>query len=270
MRPTLLMATIAAFVGVASLPAGGSPPAEQLPNLVPLPPFDVQIGAPDETSGPDMGALRFATAVANRGDYAFDLFGTPEDPVAQTSKAHQCVAWATGRVCSARREVGRFVWHPEHGHHHFEDFALYELRKLKRNGRPDMKPRGLVAGGTKVSFCLMDIEPDEGEPGSGGGFPFGHPLYLSCAAGSGFQGVSAGWRDVYGKSLTGQQILLDGIPDGTYALVVTTDPGEALLESSKEDNVAVTGVSLSEGGTKVDVVCRSEPGATRCLPVASD
>lgn len=246
---------------VPSASAGGS--TDQLPNLVPLPPFDIVIGAPDGSRVPG-GALRFAAAVANRGEYAFDLFARPQDPVGQTAAAEQCVGWATERICAARREVGRFIWHPEHGHHHFEDFAQYELRKLRPNGRPDMRRRGLVAGGAKVSFCLMDIEPDGG--GGSGLFPLGYPLYTSSCAGVGFQGISAGWRDVYGNRTIGQQILLDDVPDGTYALLIRTDPEGHLLETTTADNVAVAGVELTDGASRVRVVCESDPGDTRCLP----
>lgn len=257
-------------LGLAGSPAAGQTERQQLPNLVPLPPHDVAIGAPDGVrNGPSAGALRFASAVANRGDFHFDLFGQPENPAAESARAMQCIAWITHRSCRERAEVGRIVWHPEHAHHHFEDFALYELRKLKRNGHPNLKSGGLVAGGSKVSFCLMDIEPDDGT--SGGPLTpigyIGHPLYMSCVAGTGFQGISAGWRDVYGNRTTGQQILLDGVPDGTYALVVTTDPEELILETTKADNVAVTGLTLSGAGSNVEVVCASEPGTTRCLPL---
>lgn len=256
-------------LGVVASPATGRTERQQLPNLVPLPPHDVVIGAPDgDFGGPPAGALRFATAVANRGEFHFDLFGRSTDPLGQEATAQQCIGWAAPRVCSQRADVGNFVWHPEHGHHHFEDFALYELRKLRKNGRPNFKPAGLVAGGNKVSFCLMDIEPDDGTSG-GPMTPFGyigHPLYMSCLAGTGFQGISAGWRDVYSNGTPGQQIALDGVPDGTYALMVTTDPEELILETTKADNVAVTGVELSLGGTKVTVVCTSEPGQTRCVP----
>ena len=270
--PRMRMSRVLLVAGlVASLlvPAAGSPAVgqvQQLPNLVPLPPRDVIIGAPDDDRfGPPVGALRFATAVANRSSYAFDLFGQAENPLAQSARAMQCVRWATQRVCQERKDVGRIVWHPEHAHHHLEDFALYELRKLKKNGRPNLKPAGLVAGGTKVSFCLMDIEPDDGT--SPGLFGLGYPLYMSCAAGSGFQGISAGWRDVYSNGTSGQQVPLEGVPDGIYALVVTSDPVGLLLETSKTDNIAVTGVELSEGATKVKVVCESAPGTTQCLPV---
>lgn len=268
MRRALLAVALLSLV----LPLSGSSAsaqAQQLPNLVPLPPMEVAIGAPDgEFGGPPAGALRFATAVANRGEFHFDLFGRSTDPLGQKATAQQCVGWAAPRVCSQRADVGNFVWHPEHGHHHFEDFALYELRNLRKNGRPNFKPAGLIAGGNKVSFCLMDIEPDDhGTPSSPSILGFGYPLYMSCSAGTGFQGISAGWRDVYSNGTTGQQILLAGVPDGIYALVVTTDPEELILETSKTDNVAVTGVALTDGGSQVEVVCASEPGTTRCLPL---
>ena len=141
---------------------------------------------------------------------------------ARRSVAEQCIAWATHRVCSERRPIGHFLWHPEHGHHHFEDFALYELRSLRKNGMPRMGRRGLVRSGGKVSFCLMDIDQDDDGP-SHPVYRAPHPLYTSSAAGTGFQGISPGWRDVYSWRLEGQQVLLTGIPDGTYALVVTTE-----------------------------------------------
>lgn len=262
---------ILAVVAVLSLgapapgvPAAG-PRAPQLPNLVPLPPLDIEIGAPDSRpTGPPVGALRFGVAVANRGDHHLDLFGRPQDPLGQVSAAEQCVEWASDRMCSARKEVGRFIWHPEHGHHHFEDFALYELRRFRGRGRPDMRPRGLVAGGTKVSFCLMDIERED----DGATFPQGSPVYLSCAAGTGFQGISKGWMDIYAPSQEGQQIELSDVKDGRYALVVKTDPDGRLLESTDRDNIAVTGIELSDGATKVEIFCVSDAGRTRCRRAA--
>jgi hypothetical protein len=269
--PGLILVVLALAVGQGT---AALPRAEQLPNLVPLPPRDIVIAAPDEAgNGPPVGALRFAVAVANRGKHAFDLFGLAEDPqpASSSARAMQCISWLSERACAERREVGRFVWHPAHAHHHFEDFALYELRTFRKNGRPNFRPAGLVGGGEKVSFCLMDIEPDDGtSTGPTTFYGFGYPLYMSCAAGSGFQGISAGWRDVYSNRTPGQQIDLQGIADGTYALVVVTDPEGQLLETSKDDNIAVAGVTLSEGGTKVSVTCESEPGDTRCLPIEAE
>lgn len=255
-RRTLAL-LLAACLSLVAAPSPALGTAEELPNLVTLPAFELELGASDESAS--IPALRFATAVANRGDFPLDLFGEPEDAVGRTAKAQQCVRWAAPHICRERREVGKFSWHPEHGHHHLEDFALYELRRLRKDGMPDMRSRGLVATGGKISFCIIDARPD-GDSGA----PIGNPLYYSCFVG-GFQGISPGWRDVYGNRTTGQQILTEGLPDGIYALVVTIDPDEKLLEATKSDNRAVVGIELSGNGTRVEQVCASEPGELKCL-----
>lgn len=230
-------------------PARSAVPARaQLPNLVPLAPFAVRLGEPDPGTG--SVALRFSVAVANRSDYAFDLLGTPTASTSR-SDAHQCVAWAAPRACTERAPIGSFVWHPEHQHHHFEDFAEYELRSLTATGRPDMSPKGLVAGGQKISFCLIDYEPDERDRDPA--YDQGWPLYLSCAAGAGQQGISPGWRDVYSWYLEGQQIVVDDVAPGTYALVVHMDPDRRILESNDADNTTATRLRLLPGdGLKVE------------------
>ena len=235
---------IGAVSAVASLglaPASARTSVTQLPNLVPMPPGSVTVSTADDGAGP---ALRFDTSTANRGDVALDLLAEPTDPTLQTAVASQCVEWATHRACAARQPVGRFVVHPEHGHSHFEDYALYELRRFDKHGLPDLSAEGLAATGGKVSFCLIDVEQDR--PPSHAVYEFPHPLYYTClAVGVGFQGISPGWRDVYGSSLEGQQIELDGVAPGDYALVITVDPDNHLLETNDNDNVAWAKVRLT-------------------------
>lgn len=210
----------------------------QLPNLVPLPPYEVQIAPADDGLST---ALRFTAATANRGAYALDLLAVRTG--AQTADAHQCTEWATHRVCLTRENVGEFIWREEHNHYHFEDFALYELRRLDDEGGVDMSEEGLVAGGEKASFCLIDYERDG---------PASHPLYqqpyavywYACLTNVGYQGISPGWRDAYGAYLPGQQIVIDGVEPGTYALVQTADPDDRLLESDETDNVAFQEVQI--------------------------
>lgn len=255
----------AAVVGVVlaalQAPSSARPAAEQLPNLVALPPFDLQIGATDDASpsDPTSRAIRFATGAANRSDFALELTGQPTSPTEAT--AHQCTAWAGPRVCSQREQVGLFSWHPQHGHYHFEDFALYQLRKLRANGAPDMRKRGLVATSGKVSFCIIDVEQDESR---GALYTLPYPLYYSCLAGFSMQGISPGWKDIYGDSTPGQQIPLEGIEDGDYALISVIDPLDRLLESDDSDNRALTQLRLSKSGTQVEVLCEQEPGAAAC------
>lgn len=239
--------------------------ADDLPNLIPLPP-EIELGAADPGTGSQ--AIRLTVSVANRGTAHLDLLGIPGGTQPTTVPAHQCVAWAADRACQTRQPVGEFEWHPDHMHHHFEGFAKYELRSLRR-GRPNMKPSGLVRGGDKISFCLIDYEPDDGSstpfPGTGAG---GWPLYSSCVAGSGYQGISRGWRDVYTGSLTGQQVVVDGVPPGRYALVVTVDPDRKLFETDETDNTVVTRISLDE--LAVAEMCVYNDDLRTCEPRTSD
>ncbi|HJR44095.1 MAG TPA: lysyl oxidase family protein [Actinomycetota bacterium] len=259
-RPAALTAACALVLLSLAPPSAGSDRAEQLPNLVAMAPFDLEIGeadtdAPGRPAGP---ALRFATGANNRSDYALELSGQPSGTT--EAVAQQCVAWAAPRVCTERKEVGTFAWHPEHGHFHFQDFALYELRRLRPNGEVDMRRRGLVATSGKVSFCIIDVERDENR---GPLYTAPYPLYYSCLAGLSMQGISPGWRDVYANSTVGQQIPLEGIEDGIYALVVVIDPLNRLLESDDTDNSAVVHIRLSG---EVEILCDQVPGETACEP----
>lgn len=264
---THLIGVVLVGIVLTALHAGVATGAEQaqLPNLVALPPFDIHIGEADRESPNDVGpaAIRFATGAANRGDYALELIGRPAGP--SEARAQQCVAWAAPRACSQHKDVGTFAWHPDHGHYHFQEFALYELRRLRPDGRPIMRKRGLVATSGKISYCIIDYEREESR---GPLYALPYPLYYSCAAGISAQGISPGWKDVYGESTIGQQIPLVGIPDGEYALIVIIDPAQRLSETEEDDNSALARIRLSDRGGSVDVLCVQAPGE-ECLAEAS-
>jgi hypothetical protein len=238
---------IMAVLAVALSGIGGAqaaPVVDQLPNLVPLVPYDLHVGSTDDGTG---DAIRLSVSTANRGRYALDLTAVPNTGFPQTSDAYQCVTWVTERVCQDRRLVGRFVFHAAHNHYHFEDYALYELRRLDEAGQPDMSPEGLAAPGVKASFCLIDYDRDGPPPHPV--YEREHPLYLTCTGsfGVGVQGISPSWRDTYVSGLDGQQILIDGVPDGDYAVVVTADPKNRLAETNETDNVSFQRVRLQGG-----------------------
>lgn len=230
-----------------------------LPNLVPRPP-GLMLGEADPGTG--LKAIRLQTPMTNVGNAHLELLGMPDGADMQTSTAHQCVDWAQDRVCSEYEEVGQFVWHPDHGHHHFENFAQYELRRIK-GGRPDMSPAGLIAGGDKVSFCLMDTNDANSDEPSGLG---GWPVYTSCLAGTGFQGISRGWADTYVFNREDQQIVVDGVPPGTYAVVVTVDPKNLVFETVETDNTVITKIKLT--GDSLLKLCVFDQSLRRCRPSA--
>jgi len=260
MRTRAITAGAIALLLAALAPAARGGTAAQLPNLVALAPFDVVIAPADAGDG---DAIRFATGAANRGDHALELSGQPSGPT--EAGAQQCIAWVQPRVCSERQEVGKFTWHPEHGHYHFEDFAQYELRNVRRNGKPDLRKKGLIATSGKISYCIIDYEEDASDRPLLYSQPY--PLYYSCVAGIGIQGISPGWKDIYVKETTGQQILLEDVPDGTYALIVKIDPADRLLETDEKDNSGLVHLRLLDGGKTLEVLCAQEP-STACVPVA--
>jgi len=225
-----------ALLSVAVVPHADS--AEPtLPNLRPAKPYDIQLGYSDsfDFSNPNE-ALRFSMASGNVGQYALDLLGFPPKDETRTT-ASQCVTWI-GKVCTERQEAGEFIFHPDHGHWHLDSFAAYELRAVTRKGAVDMTDAGLVATSGKVSFCMMDTQPvTQAEDETAVGF------YNACVGV--YQGISAGWEDVYDYGLPGQQIIVKDIPDGTYALVVKSNVDGQLLETDYSDNVAHEIITLS-------------------------
>lgn len=238
----------------AMTPAGATR-APMLPNPRPEPPHFVIVQRPITSidpagvvKAPGQGepVLKFPTVAWNVGSVALDLLGEPTlDPT--TWRALQCVRWE-GRLCQKRRDVGDVLYHPDHNHFHFEDFAKYELRRITATGMPSFEDQDLLASSPKVSFCLQDSVSEEGrEPTS--------RFYASCAGV--LQGISPGWADVYDYTLPGQSLPISGLADGRYALVITLDPERRLRESDETDNVAFSVVELSGNGTEAHVVPQS-------------
>ena len=241
------LAAIACVMALLLAPSTGRSATPDLPNLVALPPFDVQIGPADQLASASDSALRFSFATANRGTYPFDVIGIPNGR--RSAQARECVQWRS-LACTKRQTVGAFVLDLAHGHFHLTDYARYELRRMTSAGIPDQSPSALVAAGNKVSFCMEDTARDRRASSV-----YGVPLYQLCDGVQ--QGISSGWEDVYDYSLAGQQIELSGVPDGDYAIVVTVDPDHHFVQTSNEDDQAFTPIQLAGDGTTVTVLAHA-------------
>lgn len=255
-------------------------PGMQLPDLAPLPAWDVSADSSvvSTTSGdyllataqgrdPFEGgrkAIRFGTTIANFGRHSLEVVGAPApsgnsaDPVRVA--ASQCVRFAGprmaggARVCQEYAPVGSLVLHPQHGHFHIDGFAEYLLLK-DRNGKPDTSRSGVVSRSEKVGFCMGDTD------WLGGGTPaFDTGWYRECRHTAPNipvtfrQGVSPSWGDSYGSGLPGQHLLVDKVPDGVYWIAIAVNSGSApgvvkLHEVTLANNTSYRRVQLSRNGT---------------------
>jgi hypothetical protein len=117
-----------------------------------------------------------------------------------------------------------FVYSAAHKHYHMKDFN--EFVPFDRSGNQS----NVVE---KQGFCLRDSKPISSwaNPRSG---PW------NCNSN---QGISAGWADHYEKTLACQ--FVDGIADGEYTLVSTTNAQQTLSEETYEDNSVKTGLIIT-------------------------
>lgn len=111
-----------------------------------------------------------------------------------------------------------------HGHYHFEGYARYEL----------LDSTGMVAAtGHKQAFCLLDLSP---MPGTS------TPPRYHC----GFQGISAGWSDIYGSGLDCQWVDITGVAAGAYSLRITVNGDHTLPEADYTNNTIEVPVTIPE------------------------
>lgn len=119
---------------------------------------------------------------------------------------------------------------PCHRHYHYTDYADYAL----------LREDTVVRRGHKQAFCLMDTRPMDGVERAA----IGNRALYNCR----FQGISAGWEDVYGSKLDCQWIDITELAEGDYQLNVEINPLGVIKEHRRDNNqgeVTVTIPSLN-------------------------
>ena len=198
---------------------------ELIPNLVARPATQLSI-AVDSTNGHVL--LRFDGTSWNNGLGPLELIAGGATSNGQD--VYQRVYSSDGSYEDLY--AGTFVYHPQHEHFHFGDFARYELRAA--NAAP-----GSEQTSSKTSFCVMDTTAVDlsltGAPHSA--------VYNTCNKVK--QGMSVGWGDTYGPALAGQSFDITGLPEDDYELSIISDPNNRLLETDETDNVACLRIHLN-------------------------
>jgi hypothetical protein len=151
--------------------------------------------------------LKFSLRTPNEGEGDLFLGRTP------------CAEGDADPSCATVPEE-LYVYSACHDHYHFTTYASYRL--LGADG-------SVVATGHKQAFCLMDLEAPPGET-----------RVYDC----GFQGIQAGFADVYDASLPCQWVDVTDVPPGDYRLEIALNLERALAESDYDDNLAIVDVTI--------------------------
>lgn len=245
-------ASCAAIVWATSASAGGE---------VPLPPDLVTLAVQPEdlliTVEKRKTLLRLSNEVANRGRGPLEVFpsagsqncdgdGDPANDRDASQRVYSDTN-ASGIFEPASDSVGAELlfgcmrYHPAHDHWHVLDFSRYELRS-EETGK-------LATTTRKVGFCLGDNRRafvSEGSPGTPM-YPFGAATSTPCDSAA-TQGLSVGWADVYLFYVPGQELKIDGLPNGRYCLISRVDPENLLVEGNEANNVRRTRIELRPRG----------------------
>ena len=144
------------------------------------------------------------------------------------------------KIGSPHDRPGIFQFSACHGHHHLSGAASYEL--LTSDGRS-------VNAARKQAFCLRDNSPYSSSSGPSHGYDCDN------------QGLTAGWEDIYPKSLDCQWLDVTGLPGGTYTLKVTVNPVRVFQESNYGNNSAYVSVQLPPKANATPPTVSNPPGA---------
>lgn len=199
-----------------------------LPDIVPSHPRELYI-----VETPTTHTLRFSTTFGNRGSGPLELHAE-HDIEAEVTHATQRLYREDGSF--VEHTVGEFVFHPTHDHWHIENYVVFELWSISDSGEREE----LLTSTDKMSFCIWDEEhiaetiadrPEE-------------RVYVGCN--NEVQGLSVGWSDTYTTSVDGQEISLEGIPDGSYIVRTHINPNQQILESDFTNNTNETSIEIYE------------------------
>jgi hypothetical protein len=233
-RRRLTFATAAVLVviaGAAAVSGDAAAVTETLPDLAADRPTNATLQTYSRPGSPNHLLLRFEGYVHNRGAGALEVRGSGPAGGRMSATA-QRIYRSDGTWADDSSRGVQMIWEAEDGHDHWhiKHAARYSLWSADRTA--------MVAPAQKVGFCLIDSQHvDSHGPGS-------QVYRLSdndfCAQGrpqvpSLVEGVSAGWRDVYVRTLAFQWVDVSDVQPGTYWLRTEVDPDNWARESDESN-----------------------------------
>jgi hypothetical protein len=156
-----------------------------------------------------------------------------------------------------------------HNHFHLMRAMRYSLWNQSRTAQ--------VAPGQKVGFCLYDIEHAPEPSPSPGALVYNYSVTHFCEQGNPSatslrMGVSAGWRDVYDKSLAYQWVDVSNTTPGTYYVGAEADPDGTLWEgggSTENNTITFASRQVVVPGWVATPVAATQTGGPQAITLAS-
>lgn len=209
---------------------------ELLPDIIPLPPQDVTF---KRSNGKDL--LAFTTVYYNLGKGPLEL--AADETTAGISEDIERIIYQ--RIYKTdgsyrKRPAGIFLWHEEHLHYHFADFAEYRLEATDA-------PSEEVLFSQKSTFCVRDVSKVVSY-----GVTDSPANYKIC--GKERQGVSVGWGDTYFHTYADQSLDVSALPSGRYTLSFIVNPRERFEEISRDNNVSYAVIDIDKESQTAEVV----------------
>jgi glucose/arabinose dehydrogenase len=276
-----LLVRMFASVGVVAIVAGAfavqmghaatsnqsltGPSLDRLPDLDQETPSQLQIKVFQSAAGPSYH-LGFRSAVRNVGVGPLIVDGSRSVTEASQMKVDQVIE-RTGAGPRTITGVGRMEYaiSADHQHWHYLYFERYEMQRYELRRATDGH---VVQAARKTGFCLGDRYrvTSRAVPGAvvrpvfTGRCGLGRPDLMRMR-----EGISVGYGDDYSAFLEGQDLPLDGLPEGRYVLVNKVNTNHRLHELSYKNNAASVLLDLRWHGAQPDInVLQTCPDTSRC------
>ena len=236
-RLTLVVAVGVALLACAlTAQAASAQVTERLPDLVSDAPQRLQLQTVAQPDGNHL-LLRFDGYVHNAGQGAFEMRGSNRVDNEYTTVV-QRVYRSDGSFLDDSSRDPRIIFEPEDGHDHWhlKNAARYSLWNSAKTAE--------VAPAMKVGFCLIDSQRIETNGPSSPAYSTSQNNF--CGQGeptraSLFEGVSAGWRDLYDRTLAFQWVDVSDVSPGNYWVRADVDPDDVVREINEVNGGAYFG-----------------------------